>query len=325
MNRVVIADIAPQSVRDLDVERLILGPQVDVRHFNGAANESVLVSACRDADVVITDLAPMTRDVIGELRKCRLISVAGTGYSSIDLQAAQDAKISVCAIPEYCTDEVADHVMLMILALSRRLLNYHEQIQIHRSWQFETHRGVAVLRDLRLGVIGFGKIGAAVASRARGFGMSVLAHDRDPAKSESQFPDVRFCDLATLLRESDVISLNCSMSADNVNLIDAAAFARMQRRPIFINCARGEMVDEAALVKALDTGQIAGAGLDVLRGEVPDLDALTLAGRDNVILTPHVAFYSTTSLLESRKISARNARNFLDGRHELVERYVFRP
>ena len=135
-------------------------------------------------------------------------------------------------------------------------------------------------------------------------------------------PDVQFCDLPTWLSNSDVISLNCNLSADKKNLIDAAAFAHMKRRPVLINCARGGLVDEAALNAALDSGQISGAGLDVLADEPPNLADLKLAKRNNVILTPHVAYYSDTSWLESRKKSASNVRNFLDGRHDLVRKYV---
>ena len=323
MTQVVIADIAPQFERDVSVERSILGPAVDVVHCRGAADVDTLVTACRDADVVLTDLAPMNRDVIGSLNRCRLISVAGTGYSSIDIAAARDADISICAIAEYCTAEVADHAMLLILALSRKLLAWHNQVQHDRSWHFETHGGVARLAELRLGIVGFGRHGRALARRARGFGMTILAHDRHATDNSEADSAVRFCDLDTLFRESDVISLNCSMSADNENLIDASAFARMQRRPLFINCARGEMVDEAALVEALDSGRISGAGLDVLHGEPPELESSALSGRDNVILTPHVAFYSDRSLLESRRISAANIRHFLDGKHDMVSKYVF--
>lgn len=323
--QVVIANIADAPGQDVSVERSILGPDVDLVRCNSANDEAALVEGCREADVVLTDLAPMTRNVIDELRHCKLISVAGTGYSSIDLRAAQDANIGVCAIAEYCTNEVADHVLLLILALCRRLGEYHEQVQRDRSWQFLPRAGVARLGELTLGIIGYGKIGKAVARRASGFGMKVLANDHRLADDDAPEPGVRPCDLETLLKASDIISLNCNMSPENVRLLDAAAFARMQRRPVIINSARGELIDELALVDALESGQVSAAGLDVLADEPPDLVSSPLAGRDNVILTPHIAFYSEASLLESRRISASNIRHFLDGKHELVRRYVLRP
>jgi D-3-phosphoglycerate dehydrogenase len=265
----------------------------------------------------------LTRTIVEQASRCRLISIAGVGYDSVDVSAASDANISVCALDEYCTDEVADHVMLLMLALARRLTDYHDQVQAKQRWQPESVSDLKRLRDMTLGIIGLGKIGLAVARRASGFGMKLIAHDHRPAEHATAGLDVRFCDLPTLLRESDVISLNCNMSAENKNLIDAAAFAQMKRRPVLINCARGGLIDEWALNEALDAGQVSGAGLDVLADEPPNFADLRLAKRDNVILTPHVAYCSESSLLESRRKSASNIRNFLDGRHELVRKYIY--
>lgn len=261
--------------------------------------------------------------VIEQMRRCRLICVAGTGYDSVDLDAAADANISVCAIDEYCTEEVADHVLLLMLALCRRLTEYHDQVQRENLWQFDSLTGLARMRDLTLGIVGLGKIGRAVARRVRGFDMKILAHDHHPGEHAIADVGVQFCDLPTLLDESDVISLNCNLIVGNELLIDAHAFQQMSRSPILINCARGGLVDEEALVDALDTGQISGAGLDVLGDEPPNLQASKLTGRSNVIITPHIAFFSDASVLESRKVSASNIRNFLDGKHDEVRRYVY--
>ena len=283
-----------------------------------------MFSACRDADIILTDYAPLTRRVIEQLQRCRLISVAATGYNCVDIEAAAEAGISVCAIDEYCTDEVADHTLLLMLALCRRLSEYHDQVQNEHCWQFDTLAGLSRMRDMTLGIIGFGKIGQAVARRARGFGIVILACDPYPDDVAASALAVQFCELADLFADADIISLNCGLSADNKHLIDAKAIQQMRRSPILINCARGALVDEAALVNALDTGQISAAGLDVLAEESPDLRASKLSGRSNVILTPHVAFYSDASILENREISTSNIRNFLDGRHENIRRYIHR-
>ena len=322
MTRVIVADSSECVGRDLSVEQSILGPDIELVRHSCDGNENQLISACQDADIILTDLAPLTRDVIAQMSQCQLISIAGTGYSNVDMQAAVDANISVCAISEYCTEEVADHVILLLLALCRRLTEYHSQVQTENLWQFDSLTGLVRLRDMTLGIVGLGKIGRAVARRAHGFGMTILAHDHHPAENAIADLAVRFCDLQTLLKESDIISLNCNLSTDNVHLIDADAFAQMSRRPILINCARGGLVDEAALAEALDSGQISGAGLDVLFDEPPDLATSKFTGRNNVILTPHIAFYSDASMLESRRLSASNIRNFLDGRHDLVEKYI---
>jgi len=323
MTRVVVAEIPETAGRDLSVEQSVLGADVELVGYSWDGNEELLISACRDADVVLTDYAPLTRTVIEQLQRCKLICVAATGSDSIDLEAAADANISVCAIDEYCTDEVADHVILLMLALCRRLAEYHDQVQRQNLWQFDSLTGLARMRDMTLGIVGFGKIGQAVARRARGFGMTIVAYDPYRDEDAATDLDVQFCELPELLAAADIISLNCGLSTDNKHLIDASAFRQMRRNPILINCARGALVDEAALAEALDTGQVSGAGLDVLSDESPDLRTSKFTGRSNVILTPHVAFYSDASILENRKISASNIRNFLDGKHENVRQYIY--
>lgn len=322
MTQVVVTEVLESAGRNLSIERSILGPDVELVQHTFDGNEELLISACKEADIILTEAAPLTRKAIEQMQRCQLISVAGTGYSNIDVAAAADANISVCAIDEYCTDEVADHVILLMLALCRRLTEYHDQVQRENLWQYDSLSGIARMRDLTLGIIGFGKTGQAVARRAHGFGMTIIAND--PHSDEHAAPDlnVQFLDFPDLLAAADIVSLNCRLSRDNRHMIDANAFQRMNRNPILINCARGGLVDETALVDALDSGQITGAGLDVLSDEPPDLCTSNFSGRNNVILTPHIAFYSDRSIVESRKISASNIRNFLDGKHENVRKYI---
>ena len=322
MTRVLVAEIPENAGRDLAVERAILGAGIELVQYACSGDEDSLIKACRDADVVSTDYSPLTSKVIRGLTRCRLISVAATGYDNVDLDAARQAGIRVCAIDEYCTDEVADHVMLLMLALCRRLPEYHEQVQQELRWQFDAFAGLARMRELTLGIVGFGRIGQAVARRARGFGMQLIAFDPCPNREIAAELGVRLCELETLFAEANVISLNCGLSDGNRNLLDATAFRQMKNKPFVINCARGALVDEAALLDALDSGQVSGAGLDVLAEESPDLQSSPLRGRNNVILTPHVAFYSDASILENRRVSASNIRHFLDGEHDRVRRYV---
>lgn len=323
MIRIVVAEVPESAGRDLSVEQSILGPDVELVRHSCDGNEELLISACRVADVVLTDYAPLTRMVIEQLERCQLISVAATGYDNVDVEAAADADISVCAIDEYCTEEVADHTILLMLALCRRLAEYHDQVQRENLWQSDSLSGLARMRDMTLGIVGFGKIGQAVARRARGFGMTVIAHDPYPDEAAATDLNVEFHDLPELFAAANIISLNCSLSTDTEHLIDANAFQQMSRKPILINCARGGLIDEVALAEALDAGLISGAGLDVLNDEAPDLHTSRLTGRSNVILTPHIAFYSDASLLENRRVSASNIRNFLDGTHEKVRQYIY--
>lgn len=322
MTKVVVAEVTVSADRNLNIERDILGADVELVHHTYDGRNDDLISVCQDADVILTDYAPLTRSVLEQLQQCKLVSVSATGYDCVDVSAAADCKISVCAVDEYCTDEVADHSILLMLALCRRLPEYHDQVQHQHRWQFDSLSGLARLRNMTLGIIGFGRIGQAVARRARGFGLTTIAHDPYADSEAASALAVTLCDLPTLLAESDIISLHCSLSADNQHLLDASAFRRMSKKPILINCARGGLIDEAALVMALDAELISGAGLDVLDDESPDLGTSPLVGRDNVILTPHVAFYSDASIQKNRRISASNIRHFLDGEHSGVKRYI---
>lgn len=322
MIKVVVAEVAPSPERNLDLECGILGDDVALIHYTHDGVEDDLIAACHDADVILTDYAPLDRSVLEQLKQCRLVSVAATGYNSVDTTAAADLGIRVCAVDEYCTDEVADHTLLLILALSRRLIEYHDQVQNQQRWEFDSLSGISRLSGQILGLVGFGRIGQAVAKRASCFGLSIIAHDpyADAASAASQ--DVDLCQLDHLLTEADIISLHCALTEENEHLLNETAFMEMRKKPILINCARGGLVDESALIKALDTGQVSAAGLDVLNDEAPDLDTSPFLNRDNVILTPHVAFYSEASILENREVSASNIRNFLDEHHEEVRRYI---
>lgn len=322
MTRVVLAESLKSARRDLGFERSMLGAGVELVQYACDGDEGRLIAACKDAAVVLTAYSPMTRNVIEQLSQCELISITATGFGNVDLEAAADAGIRVCAVDEYCTEEVADHAVLLMLALCRRLPEYHQQVQDERRWQFDSLQGLSRMRDLTLGIVGFGRIGQAVARRAQGFGLAIMAFDPYPNDELIADLGARYCTLEALYSNADIVSLNCGLTADNQHLVDKGAFEQMKRKPLIINCARGALIDEEAMVNALDTGQISGAGLDVLDDESPDLFSSKLIGRKNVILTPHVAFYSDASVQENRRISTANVRNFLDGKDDDVRRFV---
>jgi D-3-phosphoglycerate dehydrogenase len=314
MTKLVVMEGPESAGRELTIERPILGDGIRIRQETWDGSDTSTVNACRDADLVLTDYVPFTRVVLQQLPQLKLISVAASGYDNIDIAAAREQGIRICAIDEYCTDEVADHALLLMLALGRRLIDYHNQVQQQHSWRFESLTGLPRFGDLTLGIIGFGRIGRAVARRAEAFGMSVMAHD--------PFVDQASFSLDEIFAQSDIITLHCNLSAKNRHLIDKAAFRKMRRKPILINVARGGLIDESDLVWALDQGLVSAAGLDVLEQEPPDLARSALTGRSNVILTPHVAFYSDASIRENRRLSAQNIRHFLDGKHDAVRKYV---
>lgn len=320
--KIVFAEAPEAEGRDLSIERRHLPAGAEVSTFTWRGDRAALVAACRDADAIMTDYVPFNDAVLRELPRLRLISVTGTGFDSVDVAAAAARGVRVAAVGEYCTDEVADHALALLLALERRLFDYRRQVQDEHSWRWNDVTGIRRLAGQSLGLVGFGRIGQAVARRAASFGMTILAADPrvpdDVVRHHGALP-VSF---EALLERADIVSLHCNLDATNRGLLDRAAFAKMRQRPRLINVARGGLVVEADLVAALDAGQLTGAALDVLVEDSPDLGHHPLVGRRDVILTPHVAFYSEAALEDLRRISAENIRAFLEGRPEDVFRLV---
>jgi len=319
---VVFAEMPEAAGRDLSIERRELPASACIERFTYIGDRRALVAACRKADAIVTDYAPFDRAVLEQLARCRIISVAATGWDCVDVAAAAERGIAVSAVGEYCTDEVADHTMALLLALNRRLVAYHDQVRNRRSFRWNEVTGIRRLAGQTMGIIGFGRIGRAVCRRALGFKLEVLAFDPKADAATITAHGAKPAELDALLAASDIISLHSNLETGSRGLLDRAAFAKMARRPLILNVARGALIVESDLVEALDRGRVAGAGLDVLAEDSPDLARHPLAGRGDVLLTPHVAFYSESALADLRRISARNVRDFLDGRPGEVFRLV---
>jgi glycerate dehydrogenase len=252
-----------------------------------------IVSRLAGATVAIINKVPMRAATLAQLPDLKMIAVAATGYDVVDVPYCKEQGIAVANIRNYAVHTVPEHAFAMILALRRNLLAYRHDVENgvwNRSEQFcfFTHP-IGDLHGATLGIIGEGAIGQATAAIGRAFGMRVLFADHAPPKMDG----VEFTPHETVLGESDVISLHCPLIPATRNLIDLAAFRKMKRTVLLINTARGGLVDEAALIQALDQGLIAGAGFDVLTVEPPrDGHPLLDLRRSNFILTPHVAWAS---------------------------------
>ena len=262
-----------------------------VEHEKTAPGE--IVARLTGASVAIVNKVPLRADTLRALPQLRLIAVAATGYDVIDVPYCKEHGIAVANIRNYAVHTVPEHAFAMILALRRNLLAYRQDVD-NGVWNtsdqfcFFTH-DIGDLHGSTLGVIGEGAIGQSTASIGRAFGMRVLFADHAPPK----MPDVVFTPLDQVLAESDVISLHCPLIPSTRNIIDLTAFRKMKRNALLINTARGGLVDEAALIQALDEGLIAGAGFDVLTVEPPrDGHPLLDVKRPNFILTPHIAWAS---------------------------------
>ena len=252
-----------------------------------------IVPRLQGAGVAIINKVPMRADTLKQLPQLKLIAVAATGYDVVDVAYCKEHGIAVANIRNYAVHTVPEHAFALILALRRNILAYRQDVENgvwNRSEQFcfFTH-DIGDLHGATLGIIGEGAIGQATAAIGRAFGMRVLFADHPPPKMEG----VIFTPHEQVLAESDVISLHCPLLPATRNLINLEAFRKMKRNALLINTARGGLVDEAALIQALDQGLIAGAGFDVLTVEPPkDGNPLLDVRRTNFILTPHVAWAS---------------------------------
>jgi glycerate dehydrogenase len=262
-----------------------------IEHDKTAVDE--VVTRLAGATVAITNKVPMRAQTLEQLPELKLIAVAATGYDVVDVAYCKAHGIDVANIRNYAIHTVPEHAFMMILALRRNLLAYREDVE-RGVWQksdqfcFFTH-DIGDLHGATLGIIGEGAIGQGTAAIGRAFGMRTLFADHAPPKA----PGVTFTPHEEVLSESDVISLHCPLTPATRNLIDLAAFRKMKRSALLINTARGGLVDEAALIQALEEGLIAGAGFDVLTAEPPkNGHPLLEVRRPNFILTPHIAWAS---------------------------------
>jgi D-3-phosphoglycerate dehydrogenase len=275
------------------------------------ASEDSIIEASRDADAVLVTYARITAHVIEQMNRCRIISRFGIGVDNVDIEAATKRGIRVTRIPDYCLDEVSDHTMALLLALARKISFANSMVHDGR-WEMAATAPLHRLRGSVLGLLGFGRISRLVAQKAAAFGMRVITADPYASAESIQRARVERVDFDQLLSLSDYVSIHSPLLPETRQLFSASAFQRMKTSAYLINTARGPIVDEAALVTALEEGQIAGAALDVLSEEPPSDSRLFR--RDDVILTPHMSFYSIESLAELQKRAAEEVVIALTGR-----------
>jgi glycerate dehydrogenase len=279
--------------------------KADVRRPNCAAtyvehdktDAGEVLERLQDATVAIVNKVVLREATLAQLPKLKLIAIAATGYDCVEVESCRQRGIAVANIRNYAVHTVPEHVFALVLALRRSLLAYRRDVE-QGAWQrseqfcFLTHP-IGDLYGSTLGILGEGAIGQGTAAIARGFGMKVLFADHEPPKA----PGVEFTPLSQVLETSDVISLHLPLTPGTRNMIGIEQMRRMKRNALLINTARGGLVDERALIQALDQGLIAGAGFDVLTVEPPrDGNPLLQVRRPNFILTPHVAWASDEAM-----------------------------
>lgn len=285
-----------------------LSPQM--RYAKSAATDDILAVA-RDADAVLVTYAKLGGDLLRQLKRCRAIGRFGLGVDNIDLAAAAEMGITVTYVPDYCVREVSDHAMALLLALARKVTLSNSLVQSGR-WEMPAVVPIHRLSERVLGLIGFGNIPRALAPKAQAFGMRVVAHDPYVSPDVLIASNVEGVSFDRLLEISDFVSVHAPSTPATRGLLGTRAFAKMKPTALLINTARGPLVDEQALIAALDAGRVAGAALDVLATEPPARES-PLLGRDNVILTPHIAFYSVEALNELLTKCAADVARVLSG------------
>lgn len=273
-----------------------------------------VVERAREAEILFTNKVVLGRAELEQLPRLRYIGVLATGYNVVDVAAAAERNIMVTNIPSYGTRSVAQMTFALLLELAQHVGHHAQTVRDGRWTQSKDFcywdYPLVELEGLTFGLVGFGRIGRAVAEVALAFGMKVLAHDAvAPAASVS---GVTMVDLESLFSQSDVVSLHCPLTADNKGLVNSARLSLMKRSAFLINTSRGPLVNEVDLAAALNAGRIAGAGLDVLAVEPPRPDNPLLAAK-NCLITPHIAWATAAARRRLMDIAAGNLRAFLAG------------
>ena len=275
-------------------------------------SEETLVELARDVDGILTCFAQVTDKVVRAAKQCVVISRYGVGVDNISVDTATELGIVVTYVPDYCVEEVSDHVMALLLAWNRRVVLFDTATK-KKGWGSQgLGMRIMRLRGKKIGVVGFGRIGRGVCAKALAFGFEVLASDPFVSADAAEEVGARKVELPELLEESDFVTLHSPLIPETEKMIGPSELEAMKESSFLINCARGPLIDEDALHIALTTGQIAGAGLDVLVDIDPPIDH-KLTQLNNVIITPHTAFFSQEAVLELEERAAGEVVHVFDG------------
>ncbi|MDB5921184.1 MAG: hypothetical protein JWN13_120 [Betaproteobacteria bacterium] len=303
--KVVLTDYVWES---LEVEKKTLSGIAELVPLQTKKPDEFIAQAA-DCDALLNTYAgPITAEVMGRMPKCKIIARYGIGVDTIDLDAATAAGIIVTNNPTYCIEEVAEHTMALLLACARKVVFYDRLVRNGR-WEVPPGKPMFRVAGSTLGLVGFGNIARQVAARAAAFGMHVIFSD--PFVNEG-VGSARSVTLDTLLGESDFVSLHPPLTPQTRKMIGDDALGKMKRTAWLINCSRGPIVDTDALVRALDAAKISGCALDTTDPE-PLPNPHPLRGRENVVINPHVAWYSEKAMHGLQAGAPEEVRRVLTG------------
>jgi D-3-phosphoglycerate dehydrogenase len=314
---VIVADCDHQSI---DIERSVLQDVCPEVPWLNCRTEDEIVAQCADGEGIIIMYAPMTRRVMEQLKRCKIIARYGVGVDTVDLKAAAELGIIVSNVPDYGTHEVSDHALAMMLCLTRKIA-YANSLVKGGKWDFRLMHPVRRHQVQTIGILGIGRIGGALAHKTHAMGMQVIAHD--PFVRQDQVPDyITLVGLEDLLRQSDVVSVHCPLTEATRYLLDEEKLRLMKPTAYLVNTARGSIVEEAALDKLLSENKLAGAAMDVFSVE-PGSPSHPLFRHENFLCTPHMAWHSEESAQELKRKAAEEVRRVLRGEAPLYQVNAF--
>ncbi len=312
---IVILDGKTTNPGDLSWEKI--ESQGDVEIFDDTPADKV-VERCQNADAIIMNRINLSAEVIEKLPRLKYVGTLSTGFNSIDLNATRERGIEVSNVPFYCVNTVAQFAFSLILQLTNRV-SQHSELVKQGEWNksIERSHGDLAVFDLQgknLGIIGYGNIGKTLADMARSFGMNILVYSKSKKQFEKGEKAVR---LEELFEKSDVISVNCALNEETKGMVNMELISKMQKHAVIVNTARGAIINEEDLAKALNSGMIAGAGLDVLSEEPPSKNHPLLTAK-NCFITPHIAWSSRDARQRLIECVAENLEAFINGKPQNV-------
>jgi D-3-phosphoglycerate dehydrogenase len=314
--KVVVTDYIEPDL-NWEVKELSKYPQVEFRYFQlKFKKQEEILEKIGDANIVVVNMVPLTRDILKNLKKCKLIIRHGIGYDNVDVAACNDLGITFANIPDYCVEEVAEQAVMLLFACGRKI-NLQKKVLIDSAnrgeWDFSDLYPIFKIREKTLGIIGCGRIGSTVLKMMRGVGMKVRVCD--PYLSEERLAELNIVheDLDTIIKESDFISVHCLLNDETKEMFTYEQFKKMKPHMIFVNTARGGIVKTEDLIKALSDKVIAAAGIDVYTGKEPPSPDSPMFKMDNVILSPHISWYSEESGLSIRAKIIDDIKRHLNG------------
>lgn len=309
-----------------DIEEAVFGDGTTIYTPEATSPEQIPDSLWAEADVVLAwhDLE-FERDLLSKLKSCEILVRVGVGFDNVDLKAAGELGIPVCNVPDYGTNDVADHTMSLLLSLWRGIPFYNDRLKdSNAGWTWQSDISMSRLTDSKLAIVGLGRIGTAVARRATAFGMNIIAYDPYvPDGYEKSLGIERVRELNTAIENADVVTFHTPLNDETRGLADEEFFEKLKNDSIVINTARGEIIQLDALYTALRSGSIKAAGLDVLESEPPNPEHPLIAAwradeewiNGRLQLTPHAAFYCEEALEEMREKSAETAYKYITENH----------